>query len=299
MSLTSGAPGSPTLSSELTELARLLADSLRTAAQPFTSSADALVVVGTGIQVGQLTVEAALHIRRAEQVFYSVAERNIEAVIRTLNPRAQPLMHLYEVGKPRSVTYDEMVEAVLHSVRAGSRTVAVFYGHPGVFAFPSHEAVRRARAEGFAATMLPGVSAEDCLFADLGVDPADNGCQSLEATDFLMRMRSIDPTQPLILWQVGVVGESAYRGASYSLAALPLLLRKLQETYPPDHPVVLYEAATEPGGRARCEKSTLVGLANVALTPFSTLFVPPLRAVDFDLAFAPWLASSGVGPGTS
>jgi hypothetical protein len=112
-------------------------------------------------------------------------------------------------------------------------------------------------------------------------------------------MRSIDPTQPLVLWQVGVVGESAYRGASYSLAALPLLLRKLQETYPPDHPVVVYEAATAPGGRARCEKTTLVGLANAALTPFSTLFVPPLRAVDFDLAFAPWIASSGVGAGIS
>ena len=34
--------------------------------------------------------------------------------------------------------------------------------------------------------MLPGISAEDCLLADLGVDSAHNGLQSLEATDLLI-----------------------------------------------------------------------------------------------------------------
>jgi uncharacterized protein YabN with tetrapyrrole methylase and pyrophosphatase domain len=282
-------PRSSSLSFELAELARLLADARGPAAERFKLSDDALVVVGTGIHLGQLTIEAAAHVRHAERVLYSVAEPNVEAVIRALNARAEPLMHLYQVGKPRSATYDEMVEAILSSVRNGSRTVAIFYGHPGVFAFPSHEAVRRARAEGFTASMLPGVSAEDCLFADLGVDPADGGCQALEATDYLLRLRSIDPTQQLILWQVGVVGESAYRGTAYSLAALPLLSRKLQETYPAEHPVVVYEAATEPGARARCTKATVAALAGAALTPFSTLYVPPLRAAQFDLAFAPWI----------
>jgi len=31
--------------------------------------------------------------------------------------------------------------------------------------------------------MLPGISAEDCLVADLGIDPASSGCQSYEAND--------------------------------------------------------------------------------------------------------------------
>ena len=65
-----------------------------------------------------------------------------------------------------------MAEAILEPVRAGKRVCAAFYGHPGVFVLPSHDAISRARAEGFEATMLPGVSAEDCLVADLGVDPA-------------------------------------------------------------------------------------------------------------------------------
>jgi len=34
--------------------------------------------------------------------------------------------------------------------------------------------------------MLPGISAEDCLFADIGVDPGIYGCQSFEATDLFV-----------------------------------------------------------------------------------------------------------------
>ena len=112
-----------------------------------------------------------------------------------------------------------MAEAILEPVRAGKRVCAAFYGHPGVFVLPSHEAIARARAEGFDATMLPGVSAEDCLVADLGVDPARNGLQSYEAGDFLRRRPAIEPTTALVLWQIGVVGARTH-SASVSAPAL-------------------------------------------------------------------------------
>jgi len=35
--------------------------------------------------------------------------------------------------------------------------------------------------------MLPAISSEDCLYADLGVDPATTGNASYDATDFLLR----------------------------------------------------------------------------------------------------------------
>ena len=56
-----------------------------------------------------------------------------------------------------------------------------------VFVQPSHESIAIARLEGFSARMLPGISAEDCLFADIGLDPGKDGCQSFEATDFLRK----------------------------------------------------------------------------------------------------------------
>lgn len=90
-----------------------------------------------------------------------------------------------------------MIQHVLCCVRSGRRTCLVAYGHPGVFGTVPHEAIRRARQEGYIARMLPAVSAEDCLFADLAVDPG-NGYQTYEATDFLANNRSIDTAAALI-----------------------------------------------------------------------------------------------------
>jgi len=81
----------------------------------------------------------------------------------------------------------------------------VFYGHLGVFVFATHEAMAILRDDGYRVEMLPGISAEDCLYADLSIDPATHGCQVYEATDFLIRRRKIDPAVPVILWQVGWV----------------------------------------------------------------------------------------------
>ena len=52
------------------------------------------------------------------------------------------------------------------------------------------------------------MSALDTLCADLGVDPAHPGLQTHEATDALVRQRALDTSLHVILWQVGVIGES-------------------------------------------------------------------------------------------
>ncbi|KAJ2931620.1 hypothetical protein H1R20_g5340, partial [Candolleomyces eurysporus] len=88
---------------------------------------------------------------------------------------------------------------MLSKVRSGQDVVGLFYGHPGVFAHPSHRAIKIAREEGYLAKMLPGISAEDCLFADLGIDPSINGTTTYEATDLLTHDRPLDPASNLIL----------------------------------------------------------------------------------------------------
>ncbi|OAX34568.1 hypothetical protein K503DRAFT_832959 [Rhizopogon vinicolor AM-OR11-026] len=75
-----------------------------------------------------------------------------------------------------------MCEVMLKDVRAGHHVLGVFYGHPGVFVSPSHRAIAVARQEGYKARMLPGISAEDFMFADLEFDPAYSGCRTCEAT---------------------------------------------------------------------------------------------------------------------
>ena len=248
--------------------------------------ADDLIVVGSGIRItGQLTIEALAWIRRADEVLYGVPDPVAERIICALNPRAKSLFRFYEDGKSRASTYDDMVKEIVRSVEAGNMTVAVFYGHPGVFAFPSHESIRRARMLGFRARMLPAVSAEDCLFADLTIDPGEAGCQSYEASDFVLRERNPDTSAHLILWQAGVIGDRTHRQEGYNLTALPLLVEKLLDFYDAQHSIAVYEAATIIGCEPKIIWLPLAALQPAALTMISTLYVPPARVPAFDTKF--------------
>jgi uncharacterized protein YabN with tetrapyrrole methylase and pyrophosphatase domain len=193
----------------------------------------------------------------------------------SLHPHARSLASLYRPGAPREQVYEAIAEAILEPVRTGGRICAAFYGHPGVFVRPSHEAVVRARAEGHDARMLPAVSAEDCLFADLGVDPAVDGCASYDATGFLARPRPVDTTAALVLWQVAAVREPHAVAAGSHGGNLDVLAGRLLELYPPQHQVVLYEASPFPAAHALVERLTLAALAEARPTPQATLYVPP------------------------
>jgi len=202
------------------------------------------------------------------------------ASLSDLNPNTVSLQSAYSRGRQRDDTYERMVEAILEPVRTGKKVCAAFYGHPGVFVWPSHEAIRRARAEGFEAQMFPAVSAEDCLFADLGVDPARSGCQSYEAMDFLLYARVIDPTAALILWQPAALGDTSRSTFETDARWVQALVDVLAESYPADHPVTVYEAASFPLDDSRIEVVPLKDLAGVSFTQASTLYLPPLRAPE-------------------
>jgi hypothetical protein len=248
-----------------------------------------LTVIGTGIRtVGQLTLESIAWIKEADAVLYLVADPIAEEVIRHLKPDSSiSLMAHYGEGTYRGDSYEGMVQQILASVRSGNKTCAAFYGHPGVFAFPSHESIRRARQEGYMARMLPAISAEDCLYADLGIDPAINGCQSYEATDLILYDRVIDPSSQLILWQIGVVGDRTYRTAAYQLGGVfPLLVAKLCEVYGAAHVGTLYEAAVLPGLQPAITQIALGALTPAHVNAGSTLYVPPAKRNSANLTVA-------------
>lgn len=252
-----------------------------------------LVVVGTGIRAGrQTTPEARAEIESADRVFYLLNDPLGEAWLRRLRPEAESLADAYRNGRPRRDSYEEMVERLLAPARCGARVCALFYGHPGVFVRPAHEAVRRARALGLDAAMLPGVSAEDSLFADLGVDPAAAGCQSHEATEFLLGGRRFDPTSALVLWQVGAIGEESFRADGYRRAGLALLVERLRADYAADHEVIVYEANELPLGPPLVARWPLADLAAAPLTARSTLYVPPLPPRPRDASLAARLAAA-------
>jgi Tetrapyrrole (Corrin/Porphyrin) Methylases len=231
-----------------------------------------------------VTPEAAAAIERADEVLYLLADGLAGAWLERKNPGARSLHGLYAAEKERSRTYAEVVEELLAPVRAGRDVCAVFYGHPGVFARPGHVAIRRARAEGFRARMLPAVSALDCLVADLGIDPGATGLQSYEATEFVVHRRRVDTAALLVLWQIGVVGELGM-ATGPTRANLAVLVERLERWYPSDHEGIVYEASPYPlVADPFVLRLPLEALPDAEVPLLATLVVPPARKPRRDRA---------------
>ncbi len=246
----------------------------------------ALTVVGTGYRVaGQTTPETCTALQSADRVFYLVSDPATSHWLRSVNPSAQSLHDCYQEDLGGLAASEEMVERILAPLRQGQSVCAAFYGHPAIFMHPPHEALRRARLEGFDARMLPAVSSVDCLFADLGVDPSLEGYQIYEATDFLVRRRVFDASIPLILLQVGAVGVVRFgSNAGPNLEGLRLLVEALGRHYAPDHGTILYQIAQLPPWEPMVREVPLSCLMEAPVSVVSTLFVPAAAPARPDAA---------------
>jgi len=243
-----------------------------------------LTIVGTGLgHVSNMSLETRALLQGAEKVLYVVADPGTAAFLETLNPSAESIYRFYDEGVDRVRTYYRMTDYIMSFVRQGIDVCAAFYGHPGVFVFPAHEALILARSEGYEAIMKPAVSAEDCLFADLGIDPGRVGCQSFEVTDFLVHRRRYDPRSVLVLWQIGVIGQIGFRRAFPIESNLMVLKAEMLKEYPGGHRVIVYESSEYVVCEPRIEWTTFDALNAAQLTPISTLVVPPLALAAPDL----------------
>ncbi|MCL1587502.1 MAG: SAM-dependent methyltransferase [Actinomycetia bacterium] len=244
-----------------------------------------LAVVGSGIRPTQLTPECRSAIVAADIVLYVVADSVTAATIEGIAVESVDLGRLYAPDQNRRLTYATMVDRVFEEVDAGRHVCVVFYGHPGVFVDPGPEMMRRATSGGVKTIMLPGISAADALYADLGLDPGRDGIQMFSATDFLLRRRDIDDSVPLVLWQMGAIGQE--RGATEpERKYLGVLAERLAEIYLPGHRIVMYEAARIVGYPPSLDNGTVETLTGMPLTRASTLFIPPARTVDVDAGVA-------------
>ncbi len=251
-----------------------------------------LVCVGLGMTLGShLGPLARSYIEQADVVFAGLSDGIVELWLQRMHKDVRSLQVYYRVGKSRMQTYRQMVEAILTEVRAGKKVCGVFYGHPGVFAWAPHRSIEVARSEGYAAHMEPGISAEDCLYADLGIDPGKFGCQHYEASQLLFYRRRLDPTAYLVLWQVGLVGDQSLARFSTGPAYRQVLVDVLERDYPLDHEVIIYRAPTLPIQQARIVRVRLRDLPQAEVGMADTVVIAPARPLQADLALRARLAA--------
>jgi siroheme synthase len=236
-----------------------------------------LCLVGSGITLGRQISQRTISEILGADVVFSMTDAFCHEWLSGIRADVIGLQQFYGKDKDRRATYREMDAAIMAEVRSGKRVCAVFYGHPGVFADVPHEVIRKAREEGFDAWMEPGISAEACLYADLGIDPGARGVQSFEATQFLVFDRVLDPTALLILWQVALAGDLSCTQFSADPRRLSVLRDKLLRWYPRDTEVILYEAAQLPVGEFRADRLKLSGLPEAAYQEYTTLVLPPVQ----------------------
>jgi precorrin-6B methylase 1 len=271
---------------------------------PLTTSKDtqrgSLACVGLGMTLGShLTPLARSYIEQADVVFAGLSDGIVEIWLERMNSDVRSLQGYYQEGKSRLTTYREWVKVMMTEVRAGKKVCGVFYGHPGIFAWSPHKVIEVARAEGFQAHMEPGISAEDCLYADLGIDPGRFGCQHFEASQLLFYEHRIDPYAYLVLWQVGLVGDLSLTRFTTGPAYKQVLVDLLSQDYPLDHEIIIYRGATLPIEKPRIQRIALRDLPNAVMTAEETVLIPPaaplkpntairerLMALDKEQAFA-------------
>jgi len=240
-----------------------------------------LIVVGAGIKfLSHLTTEAKASIEKSDKVLYLVNEPAMKKWIKDTNPNSESLDYLYDTNLTRNENYlliAEYINQVLHKTKV---LCLVMYGHPTLMADPSIYSVNLAIRNGHNTYVLPGISSEACMFADLVIDPSSCGCQSYEATDFLVYEREYDNSSHLILWQVSMIGIKVNYQNQSPKNGLKILMKHLLKKYSKQHPVILYEAAQYPSCVPRIEEVALMNLVEAQMSPITTLYIPPNKVKE-------------------
>lgn len=239
-----------------------------------------LIVVGTGIKsISHLTEETKRIIQNADKVLYLVNEDNIKQWIQREAKQAESMDPIYFSSDQRVEAYQALTNHIVDEYLKVSVLCVVFYGHPTVFADSALNAVRQINQDGGDAIILPAVSAHDCLFSDLKIDPGSQGCFSIEATELFIFDRHIDVHSHLILWQAANFG----RTDGQLTDNLTLLNEYLCRFYPTQHLICLYEAAPLPTMVPRIEWIPLSEFDKSTLNMTTTVYLPPLSQKSINI----------------
>jgi tetrapyrrole methylase family protein/MazG family protein len=184
--------------------------------------------------------------------------------------RVRTFDHLYESAE----SYEQVYEAIITKVlELGHRAQGVVYavpGHPFVAEATGPELVRRARAEGLALRLIPGISFLEPVFSALGIDPLPQ-MALVDALSLATRhVPGFPPDVPALVAQLDtrqIAGE---------------VKLTLMSIYPDEHPVQLVHSAGLP--EEKVESLPLYAIDRSSqIGNLSVLYVPPLgEATSFE-----------------
>lgn len=239
-----------------------------------------LVIIGVGERPAEhLTIEARAWLVNVGRVFHLLADEEAQGWLYQLCPQAQDVQR-----------EDALSTSVIAALRADLSVSLVLPGHPALHPV-TRRTLQQARQAGYRAWMVPAVSAEDCLFADLLVDPGRAGGQSFDATHFLLHRCRFDAGSVLLLWHVHQVGNLEV------VPGLRVLRDYLLDYYPAGHEVILYDPPTA-GKESQVQALPLDSLESAQVVAHTLLYVPGRVGATADRAMRQRLGMEPAHGGT-
>lgn len=196
-----------------------------------------IYIVGSGIvSIDQMTKEAERAISKSNEVLYV---DNGVGVFEYLSNRCENVTDLlstsYVSGEHRLKAYQNMAARVVEAALLHPPVTYLLYGHPTVFAYPPELIQKLADLLDLKVKIYPGISAMDCIFAELHFDPGANGLQIYEASDILLRHIPLLPDIPALIWQIGALETSLYSSSRSKPSRFRRFEEYLLKYYPIGH----------------------------------------------------------------
>jgi precorrin-3B methylase len=249
-----------------------------------------IYIVGLGIvNIDQITREAEACIKKSKQVFYIEKGIGIDEFLTQLCPNVTNLSTEYVINGDRLKTYHTMAAKVLEAALNNPPVTFALYGHPTIFAYPPFLVYEAAKELDLKVKVMPGISAMDCIFSELMIDPATNGIQMFEATDLLIRQRPLQTDVPVLLWQIGAVETALYSRSVSKPKRFERIKNYLLKFYPGEHLVQSIYCSNYPLMASTILKFKIADIENYSkqLHAGHTLYIPALaerQVMDLQLA---------------
>jgi uncharacterized protein YabN with tetrapyrrole methylase and pyrophosphatase domain len=238
-----------------------------------------IYIVGLGIvNVRQITHEVDEALRRSREVLLVAQSFGMIEYLNQFCSNVTDLSVAYHEGDNRMNAYNMMTAKVIEASLDHPPVTFALYGHPLVFAWPPFQILRMAPLFNLRVKILPGISAMDCLFIDLKLDPA-GGLQIYEATDILLRQRPLQPDVACLIWQIGAVETQLYSMATSKPERFKRIKNYLLKYYPLEHKVIAVYSSSFPLVPSLLTEFALRDFEAYSqeIHPGATLYIPPLR----------------------
>lgn len=194
----------------------------------------ALILAGFGSSSPlQLTIETQQLAVHAGHVLTLALPERLKTLLHRQGVSITPLDELL-AAKPYAEGYAAVARAVLAQAETDPPAMFLSQGSPMFANAITRFLATEARRLELPVRILPGVAPVDVVVAELGVDIARSGLQTLTAAGFVARPKIGSPRMPMLLLEVAGAGDTASTGSGYDG-----LVEALGSVYPDAQPVTL------------------------------------------------------------